>query len=119
MVQIKRAYEPAAKADGERFLVERLWPRGVTKKQASLTAWLKELAPSTGLRQWFHEDPETRWPEFQKRYQAELKAPEKQQMLRELAAKAKKGTITLVFGAKDAEHNSAVVLKQLLEGRKK
>jgi uncharacterized protein YeaO (DUF488 family) len=116
MIQIKRAYEPAAKNDGQRFLVDRLWPRGVKKATLHLTGWSKEVAPSNELRQWFNHDP-AKWTEFQKRYRAELIAqPEAWQPL--LAA-AKTGAMTLLFGAHDAEHNNAVVLKKFLEARLK
>ena len=114
MIQIKRVYEPEAKSDGQRFLVERLWPRGVKKTKLPMVAWLKEVAPGTELRQWFNHDP-LKWKEFQKRYGAELNArPETWQPL--LAA-AKKGNLTLLFSAHDLEHNNAVVLKSFLEKR--
>jgi uncharacterized protein YeaO (DUF488 family) len=115
-IQIKRAYEPAAKSDGQRFLIDRLWPRGVKKETLHLTGWPKEVAPSNELRQWFNHDP-AKWNEFQKRYRAELTAqPEAWQPL--LAA-AKTGAVTLLFGAHDTEHNNAVVLKSFLEERLK
>jgi uncharacterized protein YeaO (DUF488 family) len=100
-LRLKRAYEPAAPEDGMRILVDRLWPRGISKEKASLYEWEKEIAPSTELRQWFGHDPE-RWTEFQRRYRAEL---------RELA---KKQTVTLVYGAHDEKHNDAVVLRDVL-----
>jgi len=115
-VRVKRVYDPPAAEDGERFLVERLWPRGVAREAAQLTAWLKDLAPSTALRQWFHHDPE-RWPEFRRRYEAELQAPEKQAALLDLAQRARRGTITLVYAARDTQHNSALVLKEAVERR--
>lgn len=114
MVKLKRIYEPASKDDGERFLVERLWARGVTKEAARLAGWLKDPAPSPALRQWYGHDPK-RWPEFQKRYTAELRAPEKAALLRLLVDKAREGVVTLVFAARDTERNSAVVLKRRLE----
>lgn len=114
MIKLKRAYEPADSTDGERILVERLWPRGVTKDEACLNAWVKDLAPSTALRQWYGHVV-ARWPEFQDRYEKELQAPEKQELLRELAEKARTGTVTLIYGARDTEHNGAVVLKEFLE----
>ncbi len=113
-VKLKRIYEPASRDDGERFLVERLWARGVTKEAAHLTGWLKDLAPSPALRQWFGHDPK-RWPEFQRRYQAELRAPEKQPLLAELARKAREGPVTFVFAASDTERNSAILLKGFVE----
>jgi len=116
MVRLKRVYGPAGEEDGERFLVERLWPRGVSRGDARLTGWVKELAPSPALRKWFGHDPK-RWDEFQKRYRAELREHDKRPLLAELAAKAKRGDITLVFAARDEEHNSAVVLKRVLESR--
>lgn len=112
MIQVKRAYDPPAPADGKRFLVDRLWPRGVKKDTIKLTGWLKEVAPSDSLRKWFNHDPD-RWPDFQRRYATELEhEPETWQPL--LAA-ARKGTITLVFGAKQAAQNNAVALKEFLE----
>jgi uncharacterized protein YeaO (DUF488 family) len=116
VIRLKRAYDSPEASEGERFLVERLWPRGVTREAANLSGWLRDLAPSTALRQWFGHDP-ARWAEFQKRYEAELETPEKEPLLRELADKARRGTVTLVYAAKDTEHNSAVVLKRLVERR--
>ena len=114
MIQVKRVYEPTAKADGQRFLVERLWPRGIRKEALALTGWCKEVAPSHELRKWFSHDP-AKWKEFQQRYRAELEAkPENWQPLLE-AAKA--GSLTLLFSAHDTEHNNAVVLKTWLEER--
>lgn len=110
-VMMKRAYDPVAKGDGQRVLVDRLWPRGITKAQARVDLWLKEVAPTTELRQWFNHEPE-KWPEFQKRYKAELKA---NPAYAELKAMAKEGDLTLVYSAKDTQHNQALVLKQLLE----
>jgi len=111
-IQIKRVYDTPAREDGFRVLVDRLWPRGLTKEKAEVDLWLKEAAPSTGLRKWFGHEP-AKWEEFQKRYRAELaknKAPAA--LLRE---KAKKETVTLLYGAKDQEHNQAVVLRSFLE----
>lgn len=110
MIAIKRAYETPAKSDGVRILVDRLWPRGVLKAKLKLDAWEKELAPSTKLRQWFGHDPK-RWSEFKKRYKVELHAHRDQ--LRLLKHRAHK--ITLVYAAKDTEHNHAVVLREVLE----
>ena len=104
---IKRVYENPASADGARILVDRLWPRGLTKEKAGIDVWLKEIAPSTALRQWFGHDP-AKWVEFQKRYREELeKNPEQVVLLRE---QARKGVTTLVYGAKDEAHNEALVL---------
>jgi uncharacterized protein YeaO (DUF488 family) len=113
-VKLKRAYESPARNDGHRYLVERLWPRGVSKDALKLTAWLKELAPSTELRRWYGHEP-TRWREFAHRYEAELEAPEKQESLARLAGEAGGSDVTLVFATKDAEHSGARVLKDLLD----
>jgi uncharacterized protein YeaO (DUF488 family) len=110
-VRIKRAYEPAAASDGERILIDRIWPRGVTRQEAQLNDWARELAPSTELRRWFAHDP-ARFGEFRRRYTAELGAQEGK--LRELRRRARAGTVTLVYGARDAEHNDAVVLAEIL-----
>ncbi|HVW22857.1 MAG TPA: DUF488 family protein [Opitutaceae bacterium] len=111
MIRLKRAYAAPAKEDGARILVERLWPRGVSKGRAKLDLWLREIAPSAGLRTWFGHDP-AKWPEFRRRYRAELRAnPGPVRLLRERAAR---GPLTLVFAARDEERNSAVVLKDLL-----
>ena len=106
-LQIKRIYDPASRSDGARILVDRLWPRGISKDKAALTTWLKEIAPSTELRQWFHHDP-ARWTEFQKRYHTELKA--NLQAVEQLHDYIKAGSVTLLYGAQDAEHNHAHVL---------
>ena len=112
MINLKRAYEPAAKTDGERILVERLWPRGVSKDRAKIDLWLKDVAPSTDLRKWFGHDPE-KWQEFRRRYDAELK--EKADVIKMLKQKAKKGRLTFVYAARDEEHNGALALKEILE----
>ena len=114
MIKLKRVYEPASAADGERLLVERLWPRGMTREEARLTEWLKDVAPSPALRAWYGREP-ARWPEFQRRYEAELRAPEKRALLAALAGKARKGSVSFVFAASDTERNSAVVLKGVIE----
>ena len=112
MVQLKRAYDKPADADGQRFLVERLWPRGVKKSSLPINAWLKDAAPSTKLRKWFSHDP-AKWAEFRKRYWAELAAnPEAWQPLVDAA---RKGTITLIYSSHDGEHNNAVALKDFIE----
>ncbi|HET6631832.1 MAG TPA: DUF488 family protein [Rhodanobacteraceae bacterium] len=113
-VRLKRACEPAAKADGCRVLVDRLWPRGVSKDTAQIDWWARDLAPSTELRKWFGHDDE-RWSEFQRRYRAELKDSPQREVLQELRERAAKGRLTLVFGARNEAHNNAVVLKALLE----
>jgi uncharacterized protein YeaO (DUF488 family) len=105
---------PPEETDGERLLVDRLWPRGLRKDTARLSAWLKDLAPSEELRRWFAHDS-SRWLEFQERYRAELQAPEKEHIIRELAQKAGQGKITLIFAAHDTVHNNAVALKTAIE----
>ena len=112
-VRLKRAYEPPARADGYRVLIDRLWPRGVARANARLDEWAKELAPSTELRRWFGHDP-ARFAEFRQRYVEELSAQEDK--LRELRGRARETTLTLVYGARDTEHNDAVVLAELLSG---
>lgn len=112
MIQLKRVYEPIAKTDGRRFLVERLWPRGVKKDTLSLAGWCKEAAPSVGLRKWFKHDP-AKWKEFQHRYRAELDS--KPDCWRPLLEAAASGNLTLLFSSHDVEHNNAVVLKARLE----
>jgi uncharacterized protein YeaO (DUF488 family) len=110
-IRIKRAYEPAAKADGARILVDRLWPRGVTKDALSIERWTKEIGPSDALRRWFGHDPE-RWEEFRRRYVAEL--AKQTALLEELRGVARDGVLTLVYGARDDAHNNAVVLREVL-----
>ena len=111
MIEIKRSYAKAAKADGERFLVDRLWPRGVTKEALAVVAWVKDASPSNELRKWYGHDPE-KWDEFRKRYFAELKkTPE---AWRPLLEAARKGTITLVYSSKEPEINNAVALREFL-----
>jgi uncharacterized protein YeaO (DUF488 family) len=112
---LKWAYASPAKADGERILVDRLWPRGLSKAKAKLDLWLKDVAPSTELRQWFGHDP-LKWPEFKKRYRAELKD---NTALSDLRAHSRQGDITLVYAARDELHNEAVVLKQILDRGKR
>jgi uncharacterized protein YeaO (DUF488 family) len=113
MIRLKRVYDPPEPADGARYLVERLWPRGMKKERAALTAWLKEVSPSPELRKWYSHDPE-KWPEFQKRYREELKDEAHRPVLEELRQAAHKGPVTLVYAAHDEERNSATVLKQVL-----
>lgn len=112
-IRLKRAYDPAAPGDGLRILVDRLWPRGLSKERAALDDWIKEVAPSTGLRKWFGHDP-AKWADFQTRYRAELQDRPAFDHLRKLAADR---TVTLIFAAKDTEHNEAVVLRDLLTGK--
>ena len=111
MIKLKRAYDKPAADDGTRVLVDRLWPRGVTKKGAAVDLWLKEVAPSPELRKWFGHDP-ARWKQFQQRYRAELRTH--RIALGLLRARARQGTVTLVYGARDEEHNGAQVLKGVL-----
>jgi uncharacterized protein YeaO (DUF488 family) len=111
-LKIKRVYEPPDPADGTRILVDRLWPRGLTKEKAHVALWLKEIAPSTELRKWFGHEPD-KWENLKARYHAELDANEEQVAL--LRAEIAKGTVTLVYGARNEEHNNAVVLKEFLE----
>ena len=110
-VRVKRVYEPAAPEDGARVLVDRLWPRGLSKGAAGLAAWIKDIAPSEGLRKWFGHDP-ARWPEFHRRYTAELRGHADQ--LDRLRTLARTGPITLVYAAHDELHNDAVVLREFL-----
>ena len=109
-IKIKRVYEKPGKDDGKRILVDRLWPRGLTKEKASIDLWMKEIAPSTELRKWFGHDPD-KWKEFGKRYSEELRKNEEQVSL--LKEQLKKGTVTLLYGARDQEHNQALILKEL------
>ena len=114
MIRTKRVYEPASPSDGPRFLVERLWPRGIKKEALHMQAWLKDVAPSPALRQWFSHDP-AKWPEFQRRYLRELDAnPES---CRPLLDAARSGTLTLIYSARDPERNSAKILQTYLEKR--
>ena len=110
-IKIKRVYEKPAKEDGKRILVDRLWPRGLTKRKASVDLWLKDIAPTTELRKWFSHDPD-KWKEFRKRYHQELKKNKEQASL--LKEQVRKGVVTLVYGAKDEVHNEALVLKEWL-----
>lgn len=116
MIQLKRAYEDASEDDGLRILVERLWPRGVTKERAAIDLWLKDVSPSTELRKWYGHDPE-RWPEFQQRYRAALKDLGDVLVLLKFLTDERK--VTFVYAASDEEHNSAIVLKAFLEGASK
>ena len=111
-IRLKRAYDPPSDDDGTRILVERLWPRGVSKDEAAIDLWLKEVAPSTELRKWYGHDL-GKWEEFRRRYRAELE--QKGDLLDDLKQRIKSGPVTFVFAAKDEEHNSAVALKEYLE----
>jgi len=110
-IQLKRAYEKPSAQDGLRVLVDRLWPRGVSKAEARVDEWMKDIAPSDGLRKWFHQD-RSRWHEFRRRYLSELK--QHRDVLRPLAARARQRRVTLLYSSKDDERNNAVVLKQYL-----
>jgi uncharacterized protein YeaO (DUF488 family) len=111
-IRLKRAYEPPAPEDGLRVLVERLWPRGLTKERAAVDLWMKELAPSPELRKWYGHDP-AKWTEFQTRYRAELR--QKDDLVQELREQGRSQTMTFVYAARDADHNSALVLKAYIE----
>jgi uncharacterized protein YeaO (DUF488 family) len=111
-LKIKRVYEKPDKNDGRRILVDRLWPRGLTKEKAKVDLWLKDIAPSTELRKWFGHDPK-KWRGFRRRYESELKRHAEQVAL--IKSKARQGAVTLLYAARDQEHNEAVVLKELLE----
>ena len=115
MIQLKRVYEEPAREDGLRVLVDRLWPRGLTKGRAAVDLWLKDVAPSSELRKWFGHEP-AKWKQFQVRYRKELRDNKALELLKE---KTKERTVTLVYGARDEEHNEALVLKMILEGRKR
>ena len=112
MIKLKRVYEKPSKGDGFRILVERLWPRGLTKERASVDLWLKDVAPTTELRKWFGHDP-AKWEDFCKRYGVELE--QRKDAVNLLKQKSKVGTITLVYAARDEKHNSAVALKEILK----
>ncbi len=111
-IKVKRVYEKPNREDGVRILVDRLWPRGLTKEKAAVDLWLKNIAPSTALRKWFDHDP-NKWKEFSKRYRLELKKNKEQILV--LKEQAKRGTVTLLYGAKDEEHNEALVLKEFIK----
>lgn len=113
-ILLKRAYDTPQDADGARLLVDRVWPRGVARDRARLEAWLKGLAPSSGLRKWFGHDP-GKWPEFRERYLAELRQSQPQDLERLKAILADQDRVTLVFAARDTEHNNAVALREFLQ----
>ena len=113
MIKIKRVYEEPSTGDGMRILVDRVWPRGISKERARLADWRKDLAPSTPLRKWFGHDP-AKWKEFRHRYRAELKRSGQSDALKDLAKLSRRKTVTLVYGAADEKHNQAVALKGFL-----
>ena len=118
-IKIKRAYEEPNEDDGVRILVDRLWPRGLTKEKAGIDLWLKDIAPGTELRRWFAHDPD-KWKVFRRRYETEIS--HNPDLVKVLKQKAREGTITLIYGARDEKHNEALVLKEFLErsqGRRK
>lgn len=111
-IRLKRIYDPSSAEDGARILVDGMWPRGIRKADARIDAWMRDIAPSTGLRKWFGHDP-ARWDEFRSRYHAEL--DERPALVEELRARVAGGTVTLCYAARDREHNNAVALKEYLE----
>jgi uncharacterized protein YeaO (DUF488 family) len=114
MVRVKRAYEAPATSDGRRVLVDRIWPRGLSKNELQLDEWVKEIAPSTALRRWFGHDP-AKWEAFKRRYFKEL--DRQSEKILKLAERARTGTVTLVYGARDEHHNNAVAIEEYLEDR--
>ena len=115
MLRLKRAYDPPAPDDGQRILVERLWPRGLTKARAAIDSWMKDVAPSAALRKWFNHDP-ARWKTFQRRYWKELE--QQPQAVISLAKNARSARVTLIYAARDEEHNGALALKAFLEHKR-
>lgn len=114
MLKLKRAYDPVSKADGTRFLVERLWPRGLSKASVHVDGWVKEAGPSTELRKWFSHDPK-KWRQFRTRYFRELDA--RPEVWQPILSKARRGTVTLVYSSHDTEHNNAVALQEYLQAK--
>jgi uncharacterized protein YeaO (DUF488 family) len=114
MVRLKRVYDRPDRSDGIRILVDRLWPRGLTKRAAAVDEWVKEIAPSPALRRWFDHDPK-KWPEFRRRYRRELRAHAV--LIEAIAREAMHHPVTLVYGARDEEHNDAVVLSDVIDSR--
>ncbi|MGH9432217.1 MAG: DUF488 domain-containing protein [Terriglobia bacterium] len=112
-VETKRAYENPSRGGGRRILVDGLWPRGIRKEDAKIDDWMKAIAPSAALRQWYGHKPE-KWEEFRRRYRAELAKPPRRELIEQLAQDARKGKITLVFGARDAEHSNAAVIAEVI-----
>jgi uncharacterized protein YeaO (DUF488 family) len=113
MLKVKRVYDPPSDEDGLRILVDRVWPRGLTKEKARVNRWMRELAPSPALRKWFGHDPEN-WGRFRQRYRAELRSLKSQEMLRELADLSERGTVTLVYGSRDEKYNNAQALRDFV-----
>lgn len=113
-IRVQRVYVSPPHVGGKRILVDRIWPRGIKREDLHLDLWLRDLAPSTALRKWFGHDPE-RWDEFQRRYRAELRQPEQQAQFDELVSLAREGPITLLYSARDEEHNQALALSRVLE----
>jgi uncharacterized protein YeaO (DUF488 family) len=113
VIKLKRIYEKPELTDGKRILVDRLWPRGLSKEDADVDEWLKEIAPSDTLRRWYGHKVE-QWPEFRQKYRAELRKTDAVELIAELRRKARRGTITLLHAARDTEHSNAAVLKELL-----
>lgn len=113
MLKLKRVYEAKEENDGIRILVDGLWPRGLSQEDAAISEWCRDLAPSAELRKWFSHKEE-RWPEFRQRYLAELESPEKMAKIKEIAPSAKEGNVTLLYAAKNREHNNARVLEELV-----
>jgi len=113
-VKLKRAYEPPTADDGTRILIDRLWPRGVTKERAAIDQWMKDISPSTELRKWFGHDP-ARWDEFRRRYAKEVH--QHAELLDQLRSLAREGPITLVYSARDEKHNDAIELRELILGK--
>ncbi len=112
-VQTKRVYDPVGPQDGCRVLVDGLWPRGLKKEALVITRWMREIAPSASLRAWYKHDPK-KWPVFRKKYRLELSQSPRRELLKELAAEARKGMLTLVFGARDTERSNAAVIAEKL-----
>ncbi len=115
MIRVKRIYDPPSLSDGKRILIDRLWPRGMKKEEAQIDEWLKEISPSNELRKWYSHDP-AKWPEFKKRYRAEIS--KETELLKRIKDEGKKGTVTLLFSTKELELNNAVALKEFVEGSK-
>ena len=118
MFFVKRSYDPPAPADGYRVLVDRLWPRGLPRDRAAFDEWMQEIAPSAELRRWFQHRPE-KWPEFERRYWRELRAPERQNHVTRLEALAEDGPVTLLYSARNTAHNNAVALRRFLTKRRR
>lgn len=116
LIAIKRAYEGPRPEDGYRVLVDGLWPRGASKDKLKIDQWMRDLAPSAALRKWYGHDPE-KWATFRRRYRQELGTKSRKALLDEITERARKGKVTLVFGARDAEHANAAVLAELIEER--